>query len=378
MEEHRAAARRPPDARSRDRAAGSSSSTSTSPRPAPAPKVRRSADERAAARRREPPHRVRHARRLPARGRRRRLRDRAGRHARRRRRVGLRQVGDRALGDAPDRPARPDRGGLAHPLRGPRPRHARGERAREDPRQRHLDDLPGADDLAEPGVHRGRPDRRGSAAAPEGRPEGGHGPGGRDDAARRHSLAGAARPGLSPPAVRRHAPAGDDRDGAELQPEAADRRRADDGARRDRAGADPRADEGAARAARDGDPADHARPRRRGGDGRRGGGDVRRPDRRARPGRRDLRQPAAPVHRGAARLDPAARDAVLATAEGDPRRRPEPARVAGSLPLRAALRLRLRQVHGGRPAAPARAAAGVGVLAVRARPPRAADDEAIA
>ena len=40
-------------------------------------------------------------------------------------------------------------------------------------------------------------------------------------------------------------------------------------------------------------------------------------------------QPAAPVHRGAARLDPAARDAVLAAAEGDPRRRPEPARVAG-------------------------------------------------
>ena len=28
------------------------------------------------------------------------------------------------------------------------------ERAREDPRQRRLDDLPGADDVAEPGVHR--------------------------------------------------------------------------------------------------------------------------------------------------------------------------------------------------------------------------------
>ena len=52
-------------------------------------------------------------------------------------------------------------------LRGPRPRHARGERAREDPRQRHLDDLPGADDVAEPGLHRRRPDRRGGAAAPE-------------------------------------------------------------------------------------------------------------------------------------------------------------------------------------------------------------------
>ena len=96
-----------------------------------------------------------------------------------------------------------------------------------------------------------------------------------------------------------------------------------------------------------------------------------RPDRRARPGRRDLLQPAAPVHGGAARLDPAARDAVLATAEGDPRRCSQPTRVAGGLPLRAALRLRLRQVHGGRPATPARAAAGVGVLALRARPSRA-------
>ena len=185
------------------------------------------------------------------------------------------------------------------------------ERARAGPRQRHLDDLPGADDLAEPGVHRGRSDRRVRAAAPEGRPQGGAGPGGRDAAARRHSRAGATRPGLPAPAVGRHAPARDDRDGAELQAEASDRRRADDGARRDDAGADPRADGGAARAARDVDPADHARPRRRRGDVRRGGRHVRRPGRRARPGRRHLRRAAAPVHRGAARVDPAARnDAV--------------------------------------------------------------------
>ena len=89
-------------------------------------------------------------------------------------------------------------------------------------------------------------------------------------------------------------------------------------------------------------------------------------------------EPAAPVHRGAARLDPAARDAVLAAAEGDPRRRPEPARVAAGLPLRAALRLRLRQVPRRGPAAAARAAAGVRVLAVRERPPRPPDAEAIA
>ena len=83
-------------------------------------------------------------------------------------------------------------------------------------------------------------------------------------------------------------------------------------------------------------------------------------------------QPAASLHGGAARLDPAARDALLATAEGDSRRRPEPARMAARVPLRAPLRLHLREVPDGRPAAPPGAAAGVGVLALRERPPRAA------
>ena len=68
-----------------------------------------------------------HGRRHPRR-RRRRLRDRAGRDARRRRRVGQRQVRDRALDHAPDRPAGPDRGGLAHPVR----RAATSPRSRED------------------------------------------------------------------------------------------------------------------------------------------------------------------------------------------------------------------------------------------------------
>ena len=47
---------------------------------------------------------------------------------------------------------------------------------------------------------------------------------------------------LPAPVLRRHAAAGDDRDGAVLRPRAADRRRADDGARRHRPGADPRPD----------------------------------------------------------------------------------------------------------------------------------------
>ena len=64
--------------------------------------------------------------------------------------------------------------------------------------------------------------------------------------------------------------------------EAADRRRADDGARRDRAGADPRAAGAAAARAGDGDRDRHARPRGGRRDGRRDRGHVRGPDRRER------------------------------------------------------------------------------------------------
>ena len=71
---------------------------------------------------------------------------------------------------------------------------------------------------------------------------------------------------ISAPAFRRHAPAGDDRDGAGVQSEAADRRRADDGAGRDDPGADPRPDARSEEPAGLGDHADHARPRRGGGD----------------------------------------------------------------------------------------------------------------
>ena len=68
---------------------------------------------------------------------------------------------------------------------------------------------------------------------------------------------------ISAPAVRRHAPAGHDRDGSLLQPGHRDRRRADDGARRDDPGPDPRpARRSAGRVRLRRDP-DHARPRRR-------------------------------------------------------------------------------------------------------------------
>ena len=74
---------------------------------------------------------------------------------------------------------------------------------------------------------------------------------------------------VSAPDVRRHAAARDDRDGPVLPAEAADRRRADDRAGRDDPGADPRTAAQAPARARHGDPADHARPRRRRGERRR-------------------------------------------------------------------------------------------------------------
>ena len=105
---------------------------------------------------------------------------------------------------------------------------------------RDRDDLPGPDDEPEPGADDRAPDPRAARDAPRAGQEGGA-------RARRR----AARPGRHPereraaarlpaPVLGRHAPARDDRDGARLRAEAADRRRADDGARRDDPGADPR------------------------------------------------------------------------------------------------------------------------------------------
>ena len=75
-------------------------------------------------------------------------------------------------------------------------------------------------------------------------------------------------------------------------PEAADRRRADHGARRHHPGADPRPDARPAARHRHGHHPDHPRSRRRRRNGRRCGRDVCRPDRRARAGARPVRSAA--------------------------------------------------------------------------------------
>ena len=116
-----------------------------------------------------------------------------------------------------------------------------GRRAPPAARRQDVDDLPGADDLAQPGPHRSasRSSRR-SWPTPRCRR--------RPPRARaiemlelvRIPSAGAAHRRLSAQPVGRHAPARHDRHGAVLRAGAADRRRADHGARRHHPGADPR------------------------------------------------------------------------------------------------------------------------------------------
>ena len=285
----------------------------------------------AAPRRRRPARRVQHAARQGAGAQRRRLRDARRRDAVRRRRIGLRQEHDRA-GRAAD---------SFRSRRGASPRARRCSRARtwcapsrrppaRGARQPHLDDLPGADDLAEPGVHASasRSARR-CACTPD-----------LDAAAARARAiemlqqvgipaARAARRRISAPAIRRHAPARDDRDGARLPARHPDRRRADHRARRHRAGADLRS---AARpAAREGhgDPAHHARHGRGRRDGRPRDGDVCRPRASSRaPPTRCWRIPATRTRKASSTACPSS------AAASPPRRRgPRPlAEIAGMVP----------------------------------------------
>ena len=192
--------------------------------------------------------------------------------------------------------------------RGDVPGHRAGRRRRrdpaQDPRRRDRDDLPGPDDVAEPGPEDRAPDRGADPGArwTSTRP--------RRASARSSCSSGSGIPRARDRAeavparvLRRHAPAGDDRPGAVVRPQAADRRRAHDRAGRDDPGADPGSDPCPARRdRRRGDPGD-PRPRRRGRHRRPRRGHVRRPDRGAGHARRDLLRPPAPLHLGPARLD---------------------------------------------------------------------------
>ena len=119
---------------------------------------------------------------------------------------------------------------------------AEGRRGGDARHQRRRDraHLPGADDLVQPGAHRRRPDRGSDPAAPEDEQEGRLRPRHRVAADGGRAARRGPRPRVRPPAQRRSAPARHDRHGPRRRPDAAHRRRADDGARRDHPGSDPR------------------------------------------------------------------------------------------------------------------------------------------
>ena len=120
---------------------------------------------------------------------------------------------------------------------------------------------------------------------------------------------GAARERISAPALGRHAPARDDRAGDGLQPDPADRRRADHRARRHDPGPDPGADGPAAEGDRHEHAVRHPQSRRGRAVRRRGRGDVCRADRRIGAGARPVRPARASLHARPAGL-PAGRGAA--------------------------------------------------------------------
>ena len=180
-------------------------------------------------------------------------------------------------------------------------------------------DLPGPVRVAAPVL----PDRRAAGRGRPGAPQRCRRPEARDRGHRhagqgRHPQPRAAGRRLPAPALGWHAAARDDRHGADQRPGAADRRRADHGARRDGAGADHGAAHRAAGAVQHRDHPHHPRPRRRRRRRRRGGRHVRRPAGRAREPQRHLLLAGDALHRGPAVVGAAPRCGQRA-AHADPR-----------------------------------------------------------
>src|SRR6266498_639968 len=256
-----------------------------------------------------------------------------------RRRIGVRENRHLAVDPASDsRASRPHPPRQPDRIRGPEPPRAPRTGAARRPRQPDRDDLSGADDLAQSGLHRRGPDRGGrhhpSASVARRRARARD----RDAAAGRYSRPRGTRRSLSASALGRHAPARHDRDGARLSPQGADRRRADHRARRDDPGADPRAPRPAPARAGHGGAPDHARSRRGRGPRRPRRRHVRGPRRRNGADGRAVRASHSSLYRGAARGRAASRRSPRPRAAArDPRSGAGRDRLADRLPVPPAL-----------------------------------------
>ncbi|CAA9278181.1 MAG: Oligopeptide transport ATP-binding protein OppD, partial [uncultured Acidimicrobiales bacterium] len=244
----------------------------------------------------------RRARQLPDRrrgaggGQRRVLRGAQERGAGHRRRVGVRQ--ERDLDGHPRPPAADGQGQRPHLVRGQRPAGAARSRPAEAAGGPDLHGLPGRPGLAEPGVHRGQPDRRSRQGSPGHQPSRSPPEVHRPARPRRHPQPrGAGRP-VPPRVLRRDAAAGGDRHGPGQRPRRADRGRAHDGARRHDPGSGARGARAHPAADVVVDRAHHPRPRSRRRRGRPGARHVRGPPDRRGDGRGDLLRAPAPVHPG--------------------------------------------------------------------------------
>ena len=215
----------------------------------------------------------------------------------------------------------------------PQRRRAAARRSAQSARRGDLDDLPGADDVAEPGVHRRLSADRGAAAAHGNVAGGGAQAGGRAARRGRHPRSRVQGQRLSVADVGRPAAARDDRDGDRLRAEAPDRRRAHDRARRHDPEADPRPHRRAAEEAPDVGALHHARPRGRRRDRRPRRRDAQRRDQGAGPGEARVRASAGRLHERAAAMPAAPRPPSGAPAgdrglHGRRRARDEPDRAA--------------------------------------------------
>ena len=149
----------------------------------------------------------------------------------------------------------------------------------QDSRRTHRHGVPGSALEPAPAVHRRLADRRGHPRPRDGRPTAGQASGYRPARGGRHPGSGSPGRRLPAPVLRRDASAGHAGDGVGPAPRAADRRRADDRARRHRAGPAPRPARPPPARARHGDRARDPRSRRGRPGGRPGADDVRRSDR---------------------------------------------------------------------------------------------------